>query len=533
MMVCGHTMARRRSAFVTAALFAGALLGTLTPARAEASFPGAEGKIAYQGTFSGDIYTADPTGGNDVPLITGSAFETEPAWSPNGAKLAFVREIPGSDLEIFVANANGSNQVQITTNTWPDFNPAWSADGSQIVYASTATSGNTDIWKVDATSGAVPVRLTTHAAADSAPAWSPDNTKIAYQTDQYASGAPEIAKMNINGSGIARLTTNGVPDVGPNWASDGKTIYYTSNLGSSSDIWRMNNDGTSKVNLTTSSLSGGQSNVAASPATPGSFIYVQDDTEGIYRYCCGSFIVNGADAETAPDWQPKVSDHARPKAASPVRLALVPAYTYCSSPNTAHSTLQQSGAASPSCNPARQESSYLTVGTPGANNNPANSIGSLRMASFCNGGAVGEAPPCNTTAGDQEDGSIKVSYTDVRCLQATSGGCTDVYGDYLGDLGLIANVRVSDLNSGGAGGATVQDFALNVDVPCSQTPEGIGSDCNVTTSIDSLLGANGIVELQRAIWDFQAVNVYDGGNDGVGATQVGNQLFARMGLFFP
>jgi hypothetical protein len=174
------------------------------------------------------------------------------------------------------------------------------------------------------------------------------------------------------------------------------------------------------------------------------------------------------------------------------------------------------------------------VGTIGANGNAAQSTGYLRAAVICNGAAPGENPPCNTTAGDQEDGSIELSYTDVRCLQPTAGGCDNTLnGDYAGSLRLVTNVRVTDLNSAGHGGATVQDFTLAVDVPCVQTPKEIGSDCTITTTIDSLLGANAITEVKRAIWELQDVRLYDGGPDGDGSTESGNGVFARAGLFFP
>src|SRR4029079_5724523 len=75
-----------------------------------------------------------------------------------------------------------------------------------------------------------------------------------------------------------------------------------------------------------------------------------------------------------------------------------------------------------SCLGPSPESDYLTVGTPDFNGAVANSTGSLKLGVFCNGGAAGEAPPCSTTAGDQLDGKIDVSVTDVRCRGA-SGGC--------------------------------------------------------------------------------------------------------------
>ena len=54
--------------------------------------------------------------------------------------------------------------------------------------------------------------------------------------------------------------------------------------------------------------------------------------------------------------------HPRPKAATPMRMSLVPAYAECVAPNRTHAP----PLASPSCNPPAQTSAQATVGTPDA-----------------------------------------------------------------------------------------------------------------------------------------------------------------------
>jgi len=61
----------------------------------------------------------DADGSNQTRLMTNPADDREPAWSPDGSKLAFAR-----NFEIYAMNADGTGQTQLTHNTaggdeWP------------------------------------------------------------------------------------------------------------------------------------------------------------------------------------------------------------------------------------------------------------------------------------------------------------------------------------------------------------------------------------------------------------------------------
>jgi hypothetical protein len=58
---------------------------------------------------------------------------------------------------------------------------------------------------------------------------------------------------------------------------------------------------------------------------------------------------------------PAPGSHVRPKHASPIKVALVPAFNACTSPNRVHGPPLEF----PSCNPPVQSSTAVTVGTPG------------------------------------------------------------------------------------------------------------------------------------------------------------------------
>ncbi len=129
--------------------------------------------------------------------------EIEPAWSPDGSRIAFTSDRDG-DAEVFVMNADGTHQAQLTENDEWDGAAAWSPDGSRIAFKSDR-DGNDEVYVMNA-DGAGQTRLTVNPGTDSAPAWSPDGTRIAFESDRDEN--VDLYVMNADGSGQARLTTD-------------------------------------------------------------------------------------------------------------------------------------------------------------------------------------------------------------------------------------------------------------------------------------------------------------------------------------
>jgi dipeptidyl aminopeptidase/acylaminoacyl peptidase len=88
--------------------------------------------------------------------------------------------------QIFVVPADGSSAArQVTTGDCDHLSPAWSPDGASLAYtandAPDADFTNTaDVWVQPAAGGGGPRRLTTGLGPAQAPAWSPDGRWIAY-----------------------------------------------------------------------------------------------------------------------------------------------------------------------------------------------------------------------------------------------------------------------------------------------------------------------------------------------------------------
>src|SRR5918995_6094775 len=85
-----------------------------------------------------------------VPQADADTYDRWPAWSPDGTKIAFSRQVyPYTRDEIYVMNADGSGLTRLTNNDTEDSVPTWSPDGTRIAFSSHRT-GFDEIWVMNA-----------------------------------------------------------------------------------------------------------------------------------------------------------------------------------------------------------------------------------------------------------------------------------------------------------------------------------------------------------------------------------------------
>jgi hypothetical protein len=497
------------------------LLALALPATALAAFPGANGKIAFASANGLEVANADGTGRTVL-----ASDGTDPAWSADGTKIAFTTNRDGNN-EIYVMNANGNTQTRMTNNAASDSMPAWSPDGSRIVFISNR-DGNNEIYTMTA-DGSNQFRTTNTPAAEYDPKWSPLNDKIAF------SRSGGIYTMNVDGSGTTQLPTTTFYcedashyDYPPDWSPTGQFLVFahfeedfTCTEFEHWEIHTINADGTGESNLF-------EDYGVVNPVwSPDDTKFVMDNAGGgVYiRDMAGNFGWATPDYACCPDWQPVLPTqpgYARPLSASPTTIKLVPAYKTCASANSTHGA----PLAAPSCNPPRQTSDYVTVGTPDVNGAGANSTGLVAFRAICHppdGNGVPECP----APGDQIDIALTASLTDVRNKSDLT--------DYTGELRVSVSTRITDRYNlpGGVAKATAADTPFSFNLPCQTTTDtAVGSTCSTSTSADAIMPGL-VLENKRAVWELGQVQVYDGGADGDADTTGDNTLFMDQGLFAP
>jgi hypothetical protein len=211
-------------------------------------------KLAFaRFTFTGyveDIWVMDADGTNWVNLTDDPDFyDANPAWSPDGTRVAFSRaSTAGGKYTIYVMNADGTSPTPLTdASGTDDYSPAWSPDGTKIAYTC-VTTGVEAFCVVDADGENLTV-LAADPGGDANPAWSPDGAKIAFRSRRNDANA-EIYLMNADGTGLVRLTDDPAADDGPAWSPDGTRIAFHSNRDGNYEIYVMNADGTGLTRLT-------------------------------------------------------------------------------------------------------------------------------------------------------------------------------------------------------------------------------------------------------------------------------------------
>lgn len=106
-------------------------------------------RIAFVGSDD-DLYLVQPSGRGLRRLTTSPAVESQPAWSPDGRKLAYVA-LEGESTDLYVLDVASSSVLRLTQDVNGEASPVWGLGGRTITFVGDRPGG--PVWSVPATGG--------------------------------------------------------------------------------------------------------------------------------------------------------------------------------------------------------------------------------------------------------------------------------------------------------------------------------------------------------------------------------------------
>jgi Tol biopolymer transport system component len=188
-----------------------------------------------------------------------------PAFSPDGQSVAFVRIGSAESADIYIVPSTGGEPRRLTFDNTGLLGLTWSADGREIIYSSIRAGGgdrqdNNDyrtvftsrLWRIPASGG-----VTERISIDSSHIFFPNISRQGNRLT-YVQKAPEdwnIYGVEISGTTVSknqptRLIASTRFDGAPQFSPDGRRITFHSDRSGPMEIWMCDRDGTNLVQVT-------------------------------------------------------------------------------------------------------------------------------------------------------------------------------------------------------------------------------------------------------------------------------------------
>lgn len=312
------------------------------------------GLIAYSSwdeELNYDIYVVDPanTEAQPVRLTTDGRYNSNPDWSPDGRRIVYDGwgATFGPRIQVMDIDPATEDSTILTEpcadafDCYGDFQPAWSPDGTRIAFVSSRPNADgTEHWSyeiyvMDAAGEVGPLadatRLTTDpmdedtgwSIQDSQVTWSPDGTRMAFVStgrglhpdscDLWVMDSRDLDRDGF-GDNLRQITfdesfnCDAFEDMTPQWSPNSSLIAFTSVRSGYFDIWVVDADDPSDLRNVTQTPEGYEDQPSWSP--DGTQIVFRSGVSGAYELY--SLPVPPPDAGAAPGKAQGVGSQATP-----------------------------------------------------------------------------------------------------------------------------------------------------------------------------------------------------------------------------
>src|SRR5262245_35874409 len=203
--------------------------------------------VSYQGA----IWTVPRTGGTMTRVTDGLGFDIEPAWSPDGKRIAFVRSTNMNGGDLYLIDASDGKQIALrkpvqVRGPYNFYKIYFHPDGQRLLGAFVADGKNLGLGWYDLATG--DVKPLAEAATWNRYALSPDGAWIAYTKSLDVAGHPggndgpqaDIFKLPAGGGALEKVARfpSRIHDLC--WRADGKALVVVSELGGAYyDLWHV------------------------------------------------------------------------------------------------------------------------------------------------------------------------------------------------------------------------------------------------------------------------------------------------------
>ncbi|HYZ12452.1 MAG TPA: hypothetical protein VFA08_02465 [Actinomycetota bacterium] len=183
------------------------------------------------------LATVPIEGGPPTWLTNEPAVVQDPAWSPDGTRIAFNGDVPGGPFGIYILDlATGATHLIPGTDNMLTGDPTWAPDGNRLAfqgatgdYPGPGTNDTWDIYVVRLGESQLTNVTRTSDESEVWPAWSWDMDRIA-----FVRGVPRgfgLYTMAPDGSDQT-LVFDALPNLAsPAWSPDGGSIVFSADTG--------------------------------------------------------------------------------------------------------------------------------------------------------------------------------------------------------------------------------------------------------------------------------------------------------------